>query len=236
MSDIEYLKKYYKGNIEEARVLLDKGIPVQYIVGNVDFYGLNIKVNKNVLIPRFETEELVEKTINYIKKYFDKKIDIIDLGTGSGCIAIALKKNIDCNMDAIDISRDALEVARYNAKTNNVDINFECRNMIDAPNKKYDIVISNPPYIRYDEKIDDIVKNNEPELALYAEDDGLYYYKKIFKNYKNNLNERYILAFELGTNQADILKEYALKYYPDSEILIEKDMTGYDRFLFILKV
>ena len=236
MSDIEYLKKYYKGNIEEAMVLLDKGIPVQYVVGNVDFYGLNIKVNKNVLIPRFETEELVEKTINYIKKYFDKKIDIIDLGTGSGCIAITLKKNIDCNMDAIDISRDALEVARYNAKTNNVDINFECRNMIDAPNKKYDIVISNPPYIRYDEDIMDIVKNNEPELALYAKDNGLYYYKKIFENYKNNLKERYIMAFELGTNQANTLKSIAKKHFPDSEIFVEKDMTGYDRFLFILKV
>ena len=136
MTDIEYLKKYYKGNIEEAIKQLENGIPVQYIVGNVDFYGLNIKVNKDVLIPRFENEELVEKTINYISKYFDKKVDIIDLGTGSGCISIALKKNIDSNIDAVDISPDALSVAKENALNNNVDINFICRDMVQPLDRK----------------------------------------------------------------------------------------------------
>ena len=113
--DIEYLKKYlpeYK--YEESIKLLEEGVPVQYIVGNVDFYGNIINVNKNVLIPRFETELLVEKTIKLINKYFDKKVDILDIGTGSGCIAISLFKEVNSCVDAIDISNDALSVAREN--------------------------------------------------------------------------------------------------------------------------
>ena len=137
MKNIEYIKKYYKGNINDALKQLEQNIPVQYIVGNVDFYGYNFIVNENVLIPRFETEQLVEKTINLIKKNFDKKIDIVDIGTGSGCIAITLKKQIDCNMDAVDISLDALNVAKENANKNNADINFIQGNMLDKLNKKY---------------------------------------------------------------------------------------------------
>lgn len=235
MTDLEYLKKYYQGDIKEALKKLDNGVPVQYIVGNVDFYGLNIKVNNNVLIPRFETEELVEKTINYIKKYFNKKVDIIDLGTGSGCISIALKKNVDSNIDAVDISPDALSVAKDNALNNNVDINFICRDMVQPPDKLYDVIISNPPYLRDESEVEEIVRNNEPDLALYASDDGMHYYKEILKNYKNNLKDKFIIAFELGYNQADYLKEYASKLYPNSKVIIENDLTGYKRFLFVIK-
>ena len=234
MTDIEYLKKYYKGNIEDAIKKLKDGIPVQYIVGNVDFYNINVNVNQNVLIPRFETEELVEKTINYIKKIFDKNIDIIDLGTGSGCIAISIAKNIDCNMDAIDISSDALQLAKENALKNNVNINFECRDMLDSPNKKYDVLISNPPYLRENEA-EEIVRNNEPNIALFATDDGMYFYKNILNNYKNNMNDKFIMAFELGYNHADYLKEYASSIYKDCNVIIENDLTGYKRFLFIIK-
>ncbi len=92
MTDFEYIKKYYKGNIEDALERLNKGEPVQYIIGEVNFYGYNIKVNKNVLIPRYETELLVDKTIKRIKKQFKSKVDILDLGTGSGCIAITIRK------------------------------------------------------------------------------------------------------------------------------------------------
>ena len=169
MNDIEYLKKYLKPeDFESGLKRLENKEPIQYIIGNVEFYGYKINVNKNVLIPRFETELLVEKTINYIKKYYNKKIDIIDLGTGSGCIAITLKKEIDCNMDALDISKKALEVAKNNAKLNDVEINFINKDMLTPLDKKYDVIISNPPYISYDEEIMDIVKNNEPNIALYA--------------------------------------------------------------------
>ena len=109
MTDINYLEKYLpKNKLKEGIERLQNGEPVQYIVGNVNFYGNEIKVNKNVLIPRFETEELVEYTISYIKKMFKEKINIIDLGTGSGCIAITLKKKINSNVIAIDISKEAL--------------------------------------------------------------------------------------------------------------------------------
>lgn len=235
MSDIEYLKKYYKGNIEDAIVELNKGIPVQYIVGNVEFYNTIINVNKNVLIPRFETEELVDKTINYIKKYFKDKVDILDLGTGSGCIAIALKKNIDSNIDAIDISENALKVAKENALNNNVDINFICRDMVQPSDKLYDVIISNPPYLRDESEVEEIVRNNEPALALYAKDDGMYFYKEIIKNYKNNLKDKFIMAFELGYDQADYLYNYSKELYPNSEVIIDYDLTGYKRFLFIIK-
>lgn len=235
MSDIEYLKKYYKGNIEDAIVELNKGIPVQYIVGNVEFYNTIINVNKNVLIPRFETEELVDKTINYIKKYFKDKVDILDLGTGSGCIAISLAKNTNSNVDAVDISDDALELAKENAKLNNVNINFIKQDMAIPNNKLYDVIISNPPYLRDESEVEEIVRNNEPALALYAKDDGMYFYKKILENYKNNLKDKFIMAFELGYDQADYLYNYSKELYPNSEVIIDYDLTGYKRFLFIIR-
>ena len=235
MSDIEYLKKYYKGNIEDAIVELNKGIPVQYIVGNVEFYNTIINVNKNVLIPRFETEELVDKTINYIKKYFKDKVDILDLGTGSGCIAISLAKNTNSNVDAVDISDDALELAKGNAKLNNVNINFIKQDMAIPNNKLYDVIISNPPYLRDESEVEEIVRNNEPALALYAKDDGMYFYKKILENYKNNLKDKFIMAFELGYDQADYLYNYSKELYPNSEVIIDYDLTGYKRFLFIIR-
>ena len=128
MNELEYLKKYIHpdDNIEEAIKRLEQGEPVQYIVGDVDFYGNIIKVNKNVLIPRRETEELVEKTMDYIKKLFpNQDINILDIGTGSGCIPITLKKYFpNNNVSAVDISEEALEVAVDNSLSNNVEINF----------------------------------------------------------------------------------------------------------------
>ena len=237
MNNLEYLRKYIEpSKLEEGLKRLKNGESVQYIIGNVEFYGYKFNVNKNVLIPRFETEELVEKTIKYIKKYFNKKIDIIDLGTGSGCIAITLKKEIDCNMDALDISVDALEVAHENAKINNAEINFINDDMLNPLNKKYDVIISNPPYISYDEEIMDIVKNNEPNIALYAKNNGLYYYEEIIKNANKYLKEKNIRAFEIGYKEGEYLKEYSKKYFKDAIIKVEKDLSGKDRFLFIINM
>ena len=145
MTVIEYLKKYYNGDINEALKRLEDGEPVQYIVGNVDFMGNIINVNSSVLIPRFETEELVSETIKRIKSTFTNKIDILDLCTGSGCIAISLSKEVDSNIDATDISKDALEVAKNNSKLNNTSINFINTDLYTGINKKYDVIISNPP-------------------------------------------------------------------------------------------
>jgi len=235
LTDINYLEKYLpKNKLKEGIERLQNGEPVQYIVGNVNFYGNEIKVNKNVLIPRFETEELVEYTISYIKKMFKEKINIIDLGTGSGCIAITLKKKINSNVSAIDISKEALEVARENAKKNKVEIDFIQNDMLDNISNKFDVIISNPPYISKNEEIQDIVRKNEPSLALYADNEGLYYYEKIIKQAKKNLKEKFIIAFEIGYMQGDKIKKIAEQNYPKAEVVLKKDLQGKDRFIFII--
>lgn len=231
---IEYLKKYLKDkDIDTAIKELESGIPVQYIVGNVNFYGNTINVNKNVLIPRFETELLVDKTIKYIKTNFKHHVDILDIATGSGCIAITLKKEIYSTVDASDISEEALKVAQENALNNKVDINFINSDMLTNITKKYDIIISNPPYLTKEDDIMDIVKNNEPEIALYAKDNGLYYYDVILKNIKNNLKDKYLIAFEIGYTQGETIKNLALKYLDNINVKIEKDYSNKDRFVFI---
>ena len=241
-SDLEYLKKYIKENNLDNNYYLDclkkleQAEPIQYIIGNVDFYGNIIKVNKSVLIPRFETELLVDKTIKKIKTLFpNQKIDILDLGTGSGCIAITLKKEINSNVDALDISIDAINTAKQNAKDNNIEINFIHQDMSTYKEKKYDVIISNPPYIKYDEEIMDIVKNNEPHLALYAEDEGLYFYKKIIDNIPYITKDKYLIAFEIGYTQAKSIIEYANQNLDNVEITIKKDYSDKDRFIFITK-
>ena len=231
---IEYLKKYLQDkDIDTAIKELENGIPVQYIVGNVNFYGNTINVNKNVLIPRFETELLVDKTIKYIKTNFKNHVDILDIATGSGCIAITLKKEIDSTVDASDISEEAIKVAQKNSLNNKVDINFINSDMLTNITKKYDIIISNPPYLTKEDDIMDIVKNNEPEIALYAKDNGLYYYDVILKNIKNNLKDKYLVAFEIGYTQGETIKNIALKYLDNINVKIEKDYSNKDRFVFI---
>lgn len=231
MTPLEYLEKY--GNPTKENIdRLNNGEPVQYIVGNVSFYGNIIDVDKRVLIPRFETEELVENTVKYIKKYNYKSI--VDIGTGSGCIAITLKKFFpEILADAVDISKDALEVAKKNADKNNININFYEGNLLEPLSKKYDVIISNPPYIAYDEEIMDIVKNNEPHIALYASNNGLYYYEEILKNVYKYINNNGLIAFEIGYNQGEEIKKLASKYLNKYDFEIKKDMTGKDRMVFI---
>ena len=238
MIDEEYIKKYLhpEDNLDEALERLKNGEPVQYIVGDTNFYGNIIKVNKDVLIPRPETEELVEKTSEYIKKYFNENVDIIDIGTGSGCIPIALKKLFPAaNVTGVDISEKALKVAEENKIINNVSITYLQSNIFSNVKGKYDVIISNPPYIREDEQIMDIVKNNEPHLALYAKDNGLYFYKEILKNANKYLKEKFIISFEIGEEQGNDIVNLAKVYFPDTEVLLEKDLRHFDRFVFIIK-
>lgn len=238
MNELEYLKKYIhpEDNFEEGIKRLEAGEPVQYIVGDVDFYGNIIKVNKSVLIPRRETEELVEKTLMYIKKHFkNQNLNILDIGTGSGCIPITIKKHLpDTSLTGLDISKEALLVAKDNAKCNEVDIKFIESNIFSNINDKYDIIISNPPYIREDEEIMDIVKNNEPHLALYAPNNGLYFYDKIIKESSNYLNKKFIIAFEIGQEQAEDIISMAKNTFPQANIILEQDLQHLDRFIFII--
>lgn len=221
-------------NIEKDYQKLLEGYPIQYLIGYVDFYGYKINVNENVLIPRYETEYLVEKTINYSKKIFDGKLDILDLGTGSGAISIALGKKLDSNVTGVDISDKALEVAKNNTLQNNININFIKSDMLENVTGKYDIVISNPPYIDSEEKIMDSVKKYEPHLALYAEDNGLYFYKNILSNIKPYLKEKFIIAFEIGWWQGKLIETIAKEYFEDSKVLTLKDLTNRDRYIFVI--
>lgn len=233
---IEYLRKYLKDkDLDTALKELESGIPVQYIVGNTNFYGYDFKVNRNTLIPRFETELLVEKTYNYIKKYFNKdKVKILDIGTGSGCIAITLNKLLDdSDVTGVDISSEALEVAKENNISNNANVKFIESDLFSNVNERYDVIISNPPYISYGEEIMNIVWNNEPHLALYAPDNGLYFYDKIIKDSSKYLNDKFIMAFEIGYKQGEDIVKIVNKYYKDTNISVEKDYSGRDRFVFI---
>ena len=233
MTNEEYLKKYLpKEKLKIGLKKLKEGKPVQYIVGNVDFYDINLLVNENVLIPRFETETLVEKTINY-SKMLSNPLDILDIGTGSGAIAITLAKHLNGQITATDISEKALELAKKNAQKNNVQITFKKSDVLNNVQGQFDIVISNPPYIAKNEQIEPLVKNNEPHIALYAEDNGLYFYKEILKNIKPHLKEKNLIAFEIGMTQSKQIINIAKTYFPNAQVITEKDLTGKDRYIFI---
>ena len=235
-SDIDYLKRYLpKEKLNDGIERLKNGEAPQYIVGDVDFYGNIIRVNSNVLIPRFETELLVEKTINFIRDKFDDVscLHILDIGTGSGCISIALQKELGCKVVASDISLKALDVARDNANLNNVDVDFICGDIFSNIDGKFDVIVSNPPYIRVDEDIEDIVKNNEPHLALYARDDGLYFYRKILSNASKYLRDKFVIAFEIGELQGEAIRDMVYFYFSDVDVSILKDYSGKDRYVFV---
>lgn len=232
-NDWKLLKAKYK-NLNKVVKKLNKNYPVQYLIGNVNFYGYNISVNKHVLIPRFETETLVEKTIEYIKKLKLENGSLIDLGTGSGCISIVLKKELETlNITGLDISNKALKLARKNAKNNKADINFIKENIFKfKPVNKYDILISNPPYITEDDEISPHIKY-EPKKAIFT-NDGLKYYRHIMSTCSNYLNKKNLIAFEIGNKQGKDLKKLAKDFFPKAKIKLERDLSGRDRYLFII--
>lgn len=227
-SDIE---KLYKSSLEA----LKENKPIQYVIGNVNFYGLKFIVNKNVLIPRFETEELVGQVVEYTKDLNKDKIRILDLGCGSGAIGLTLKSILkDSEVTLTDISKDALEVAKLNANNLNLDVTFiESDWFSNVKLEQYDIIVSNPPYIRTDEEIEEIVKNNEPSLALYGGVDGLDCYRKILANIKPYLNNKFLMAFEIGESQKEEIYDIVNKYLKDIEITCKKDLYGRNRMIFV---
>lgn len=232
-NDERLLKEKYKDNYSEILQKIKNNYPIQYLIGNVDFYGYHIKVDERVLIPRFETELLVEKTIEYIKKKQLHKPKILDIGTGSGCIAITLKKELDCDVTAIDISEEALKLANENAKENNVKIKFYQKDILNEEIKStYDVIISNPPYLT---KKDEVSKEiaYEPQNALYAEHEGLLFYETILKKAVNHVSKNSLLAFEIGESQGKKIIEIAKNSFPQAIITCERDYTGRDRYLFV---
>lgn len=233
MSDIELIKKFVpEDKQQEAINKLEKGYPVQYIIGNVEFYNLTINVDERVLIPRFETEYLVDKTIKLIELLNMNPENILEIGTGSGCISIALKKRFNSRVDAIDISKDAIDVAKTNALNNDVDINFSITDIHDfKSDKKYDLIISNPPYVPYNSDVFNI--DYEPKNAIYAEDGGIYFYKIILDKVKNNLNTDYLIAFEIGDKEGLMISKLIENILPNAYYKVETDYNNYDRYVFI---
>ncbi len=228
------LDKEINSNILLDIEKLKQGIPVQYILGYTYFYKSKFKVNENVLIPRFDTEVLIEQAIDLIKTNYnnDKILDIVDIGTGSGCIAISLKQELpNINMTAIDISLKALEVAKENALDNNVNINFINNDLLNNISNQYDIIISNPPYIDINEKIDKLVYNNEPHSALFSPNKGLYHYEQILIQSKNNLKDKGFIIFEIPSNRDKEIISLITKYYSDYKIIT--DYNNLSRVLII---
>lgn len=218
---------------EEIKAL-EENKPLQYVLGHVNFYGNEFYIDKRVLIPRFETEELVENTVKYIKEFFTEPVDIIDLGCGSGVIGLTLEKKVSTkSVDLIDISKEALEVAKINCVKLNSKANLIESDMFTSVNKKYDIIISNPPYIKTEEEIESIVKENEPSIALYAGKDGLDCYKKILETVTPHMKEKCLIAFEIGMTQAEDIKKLVNYYLPNATMLVKKDLSEKDRMVFI---
>ena len=216
---------------------LKKEKPIQYILGETEFYGLRFLVNENTLIPRPETEELVEWIIESTNSELEiTNLKILDIGTGSGCIAISLAKNLpNAEFSAIDVSEKALETANKNALINEVEVNFILKNILETEDldAEFDIIVSNPPYVRNLEKeeIKPNVLKYEPHLALFVEDnDALLFYRKIAELAKKNLSENGRLYFEinqyLGKEMVELLENLGFK-----EVILKKDIYGNDRMI-----
>lgn len=220
-----------KKQLLESIEKIKKGYPLQYITHYQEFMGIKFEVNENVLIPQPDTEVLVEKTIKIVQKCYPKEdnrnIKILDLCTGSGAIAISLKKYLpSVQVFASDISKKALEIAKTNAKKNDVQIKLIESNMFENINEKFDIVVSNPPYIKTDEitKLSNQVQN-EPRLALDGGKDGLDFYRIIQKNIKNYLYENGMLLMEIGYDQGQAVASM----FKNSKLV--KDYAGKNRVI-----
>lgn len=239
---LDFEKPLKEDEISEYRTKIRRRLnhePLQYILGYTEFYGLRFELSPDVLIPRPETEILVEKAIESVSSFEMIKPKILEIGTGSGCISIAAASKTNCTIDAIDISEDALSIARKNSESNGTTarINFFNKNILTdfTSFNGYDMVLCNPPYVPENEfeTLQIEIKNFEPRSALSDEGDGLSYYRKIFGLFKETSNGIKILI-ELGDGKKDEV-EKLLESYKISNYNIYKDYHGIDRVLYINK-
>lgn len=221
----------------EFKKYLYDNVPIQYIIGYQTFYGYDYDVDDRVLIPRYETEELVENVLLYYDEYFSgQKVDVCDIGTGSGAIALTLAlEEPNMNVVASDISFDALEVANKNNLKHNANVRFLQGDMVEPfYGMKFDIIVSNPPYIPVSEEVDSLVKDNEPNIALFGGNDGLKFYRIIVENLPKIAKEKFILAFEHGYDKNDEIEAIIKGVYPSAKVVHKKDMQGKNRMTFAI--
>lgn len=217
--------------------LLEKDYPVQYIIGYVDFYGLKINVNEFTLIPRYETEYLIELTLKEIKKMNLADPKILDLCTGSGAIGLTLKSLLPSSEVTLsDISKDALMVANKNKNELNLDVNIIESDLFKNIPGKFDVIISNPPYVMTNETLPKDVLY-EPHLALYSGPKGIDHIEEIFKNIKSPLNNKYLIALEINEkSETDITNLIKTYFEKNINYKFMKDLAGKTRYLFITNV
>ena len=219
--------------VEDIFIKLASHIPAQYIIGHAEFFGMQLKVDERVLIPRPETEELVELILS---ENPEKNLKVIDIGTGSGAIALALAKNRpDWSVTAADISQDALELATENAKRQDLDLTFIRTDCFSEISSKYDIIVSNPPYISREdqEEVGLNVLQSEPHLALFADEDGLAIYRRIAEDSKDYLNDGGKIYLEIGYKQGQSVPALFMENLPEKRVRTLKDQFGQDRMVVI---
>lgn len=210
--------------------------PVQYLIGSSCFYGYDFIVNPSVLIPRRETEELVENILYRYDQYFKSQdVEVCDVATGSGCIGITLAlEEPHMKVTATDISLEALEVARKNNEQLKANVTFLQGDMLEPlKGKKFDIFVSNPPYIPETEEVMSLVKDNEPNVALFGGKDGMKFYRIILSGVQPLLKEKAMICFEHGFDKKEAMLELAHTYFPNSRVEVLKDLEGKDRMTFI---
>ena len=219
--------------VEEIYQQLAAHKPAQYIIGYADFFGMHLTVDERVLIPRPETEELVELIL---AENHEENLKVLDIGTGSGAIALALAKNRpDLSVTAADVSQDALDVANENAKNQNLQIFLKKSDCFTEISEKYDIIVSNPPYIsREDEsEVGLNVLYSEPHLALFADEDGLAIYRRISEDAKDYLKDGGKIYLEIGYKQGQSVPELFRKHLPEKRVRTLKDQFGQDRMVVV---
>ena len=219
--------------VEDIYKKLTNHIPAQYIIGHAEFFGMQLKVDERVLIPRPETEELVELVLAENPK---ENLKVLDIGTGSGAIALALAKNRpDWSVAAADISQDSLELATENANAQNLNLSFIKSDCFSEISSKYDIIVSNPPYISREdqEEVGLNVLHSEPHLALFADEDGLAIYRRIAEDSKDYLNDGGKIYLEIGYKQGQSVPALFMENLPEKRVRTLKDQFGQDRMVVI---